>query len=204
MGAHTLLDARENQPSPTDHMSSSRGIRTREAVATIQPPEPVDNDLSGGHSTGIETMSTGAGAGNRQQRAAYLDPPVSRDFVSLNQHPEVQKAMRDLVIATHASQFFINNRMEPNLGSHAAAVLMAVNSGVATERRHRASTLSSSKAMGSNANAFGAVICKRVNCGVRSTTFARNTWDMNQLSVVVFMPVVKSGEFTPVVISTYL
>jgi hypothetical protein len=84
MGAHTLLDVRQNPASP--------------------------------------------GNGNLRQRAAYLDPPVSRDFVSLNQQPKVQKAMRDLVIAIRASQFFIDNTLEPNLGSHEAAALMAVAS----------------------------------------------------------------------------
>jgi hypothetical protein len=127
MGAHTLVDARQNPASPTDHISSPSGIRTREVDVTIRPAGPGYCDVSGGHSTGIETMGTGTGTGNLRQRAAYLDPPVPRDFVSLNQQPEVQEAMKGLVIAIRASPFLINNMMEPLFGSlEAAALLMAV------------------------------------------------------------------------------
>ena len=47
-------------------------------------------------------------------------------FVSVNQPLEVQKAMRDLVVAIRTSQFFIDNTLEPCLGSSRAAALMAV------------------------------------------------------------------------------
>jgi hypothetical protein len=49
-------------------------------------------------------------------------------FLSLNQHPEVQKAMRDLIVAIRASQFFIDNKLEPNLGTREADTLTAVAS----------------------------------------------------------------------------
>jgi hypothetical protein len=49
----------------------------------------------------------------------------SLGFVSLNQRPEVQKAMRNLVVAIRASQFFIDNKLEPNIGTHEGVGLMA-------------------------------------------------------------------------------
>ena len=52
----------------------------------------------------------------------------SLGFGSLNQQPEVQKAMRDLVVAIRASKFFINNKPEPNLGTLEAVTLTAVAS----------------------------------------------------------------------------
>lgn len=48
-------------------------------------------------------MSTGAGT--LLQRAAHLDMPVLRDFVSLLQRPEVQRAMMGLIVAIRASEF---------------------------------------------------------------------------------------------------
>ena len=132
LGAYTPLDARQNAASSTDDMLSSRdeenNVRICEADATSQHAESASHDLLGGHSTGIETTSTGTGTGNLRQRAAHLDPPVSHDFVSLNQHPEVQKAMRDLVVAIRSSPFFISNKIEPNLGTYEAAALMTVAS----------------------------------------------------------------------------
>jgi hypothetical protein len=74
LGANTLLDARQNLASPANHMLSPRDIRTREAGATIQPAESGHHDLSGGHSTGIETMSTDTDTGNLRQRAIDLYP----------------------------------------------------------------------------------------------------------------------------------
>jgi hypothetical protein len=62
------------------------------------------------------------------QRAAYLDPPVSRDSLSLDQQPEVQKAMRGLVVAIRASPFFVNDMLEPILGALEAVARMAVAS----------------------------------------------------------------------------
>jgi len=50
----------------------------------------------------------------------------SRGFLSLNEQPEVQKAMRDLVVAIRASQFFVDNTREPYIGSNLAVALMAV------------------------------------------------------------------------------
>ena len=128
--AYTLLDARQNAVSPNDDTSSPRdvgsNIRTYEADATSQCAESASHDFLGAHSTGIATTSTGTGTGSLLQRTAHLDPAGSRDFVSLNQQPEVQKAMRDLVVAIRASKFFIDNKLEPNLGTFEAATLTAV------------------------------------------------------------------------------
>ena len=52
----------------------------------------------------------------------------SLGFGSLNQQPEVQKAMRDLVVAIRAAKFFMDNKPEPNLGTHEANTLTAVAS----------------------------------------------------------------------------
>ena len=49
-------------------------------------------------------------------------------FESLDQQPEVQKAMRDLVAAIRASQFFINKEIEPSLGTREAVTLMEATS----------------------------------------------------------------------------
>jgi hypothetical protein len=49
----------------------------------------------------------------------------SSGFRSMSLRPEVQKAMRDLVVAIRGSRFF-NNRPEPTLGSYGAAALMGV------------------------------------------------------------------------------
>jgi len=46
--------------------------------------------------------------------------------LSLDQQPEVQKAMRDLVITTHALQFLIDNELTPNIGSYVAVALKAI------------------------------------------------------------------------------
>ena len=132
--ACTPLDARQRAASPSDDMSSPRdegnNIRIYEADATSQRAESASHDFLGAHSTGIATMSTGTGTGtgSLRQRAAHLDPAVSRDFVSLNQQPEVQNAMRDLVAAIRASPFFIDNEHEPILGTYEAAALMTVAS----------------------------------------------------------------------------
>jgi len=141
---HTLLDARQNLISPADDISSppdeGNNIQTCGADAASQPDEPRQceadaasppktswrHGLSGGHSTGIETMSTGSGSLRR--RGVYLGLPVSRDFLSLDQQPEVQKAMKGLVVTIRASQFFIDNELEPILGTSEAAALMAVES----------------------------------------------------------------------------
>ena len=77
------------------------------------------------------------GSGNRLPRVAQ--PNVlektraqvdsmdeSGGFVRVDQPLEVQKAMRDLVVAIRASQFFIDNKLEPNLGTSQAVALMAV------------------------------------------------------------------------------
>ena len=103
-------------------------IRILEADAISQRAESASHDFLGGHSTGIATPSTGTGTGVLRQRAAHLDPAVSHDFVSLNQQPEVQNAMTDLVVAIRASPFFIDNEYEPILGSYEAAALMTVAS----------------------------------------------------------------------------
>ena len=56
-----------------------------------------------------------------------VDPTdESYGFVGVNQPPEVQEAMRDLVVAIRASQFFIDNRLEPSLGTSEAIALMAI------------------------------------------------------------------------------
>lgn len=68
-----------------------------------QCTESASHDLLGGHSTGTGAMSTGAGT--LLQRAAHLDMPVLRDFVSLLQRPEVQRAMMGLIVAIRASEF---------------------------------------------------------------------------------------------------
>ena len=76
------LDARQNAASPNDDTSNLRdvrsNIRTIKVDTTGQPNDTAYHDLSGGHSTGIETMSTGTGASNLRQRIAHLDPSVSR------------------------------------------------------------------------------------------------------------------------------
>jgi hypothetical protein len=51
-------------------MSSPRDIQTWEVGTTIQRAQSGYHDLSGGHSTGMETMS--AGTGNLRQREARL------------------------------------------------------------------------------------------------------------------------------------
>ena len=53
--------------------ASESNIRTCEADATSQRAESAFHDLTGGHSTGIETMSTGTSTASLRQRAAYLD-----------------------------------------------------------------------------------------------------------------------------------
>ena len=103
-------------------------IQTYGADANSQPAEPAPHDLSDGHSTRIETMVINASIVNRRPKAKFLDPPESRGFVGLHQQPKVQKAMRDLVVAIRASQFFIDNTLEPNLGTHQAVALTAVAS----------------------------------------------------------------------------
>ena len=72
------------------------------------------------------TIDASIGTVSRRPRATFLDPPESRGFVGLNQQPKVQKAMWDLVVAIRASQFSIDNTLEPNLGTHEAVALMAV------------------------------------------------------------------------------
>ena len=128
--AYTLLDARQNVASPNDDTSNPRDVgsntRTYDADATSQCAESTSHDFLGAHSTGIATTSTGTGTGSIRRRAAHLVPAGSRDFVSLNQQPEVQKVLRDLVVALRASKFFIDNKIEPNLGTFEAATLTAV------------------------------------------------------------------------------
>ena len=107
LGAYTPLDARQNAASPSDDGASPRdeenNVRTCESDATSQCTESASHDLPGGHSTGTGTVSTGVGT--LRQRAAHLDAPVLRGFVSLVRHPEVQRAMTGLVVAIRASEF---------------------------------------------------------------------------------------------------
>jgi len=123
----TLRDAPQSPVSRTTDTSSppdeGNNIQTCEADAASPPNASRHHRLSGGHSTGIEIMS-----GNLRRRGAYPDLPVSRDFRSLDERPEVQKAMRDLVVAIRASRFFIYNELEPILGTSEATALMAVAS----------------------------------------------------------------------------
>ena len=51
-------------------------IRTCEADAASQPDDTAYYDLSDGHSTGIETISTGTGTGSLHQRSVYRPPPL--------------------------------------------------------------------------------------------------------------------------------
>ena len=62
-----------------------------------------------------------------EKTGTQVDPTdESCGFVGVNQLPEVQEAMRDLVAAIRASQFFIDNKLEPRLGTSDAVALMAV------------------------------------------------------------------------------
>ena len=64
-----------------------------------------------------------------EKTGTQVDPTdidESCGFVGVNQLPEVQEAMRDLVVAIRASQFFIDNKLEPSLGTSDAVALMAV------------------------------------------------------------------------------
>ena len=53
---------------------------------------------------------------------------VSRGFVDTNLPPEVQQAMRDLVVAIRTSQFITDKTLEPTIGTTEATSLMAVAS----------------------------------------------------------------------------
>jgi len=62
-----------------------------------------------------------------ESTGTQVDPTdESGGFLSLDEQPEVQKAMRDLVVAIRTSQFLTDNKPEPNIGSYAAVDLMAV------------------------------------------------------------------------------
>ena len=68
----------------------------------------------------LQTSSTG----NTRTQVGSTDESLG--FESLDDQPEVQKAMKALVTAIRTSQFFINNQLEPNLGTYEAGRLTAV------------------------------------------------------------------------------
>ena len=51
---------------------------------------------------------------------------AARGFENLNLAPEVQQAMRDLIVRIRAAPFARDNEQEPNIGTHEAVELMAV------------------------------------------------------------------------------
>ena len=72
LGAYAIFDAHQNAALPTADVSRPRdagnNTQTSEAGTSSQLAESASHDLSGGHSTGIETVGTGTG--NLRQKTA--------------------------------------------------------------------------------------------------------------------------------------
>ena len=98
------------------------------------PPAPEDGGSPSKHRESLKESPLPAERSPRvpqlnvtEETGTQVDPKdASCGFVSVNQPLEVQKAMRDLVVAIRTSQFFIDNTLEPCLGSSRAAALMTV------------------------------------------------------------------------------
>ena len=91
LGSYTPLDVRQNTALSTADMSrpgdEENNIQISEVDATSQPAGSASHDLSGGHTTGVETMDTdtGTGTGNLRRRAhTQLVPPIRSITISNN------------------------------------------------------------------------------------------------------------------------
>ena len=137
-----------------------------------------------------------------------VDPTdESGGFLSLDQQPEVQQAMRDFVVAIRASQFLTDNKPEPNIGSYAAVALMAV----ASDKLWRGYG-TKAKSIYSLSIEVDGKECKCLWCGdVQKDKLQRAVGHFRAkhlgyetFLVGMFMSVMKFGEVTPLVISTSL
>ena len=103
-------------------------------ISSSPPPAPEDGCSSSKHRESLKESLLPTERSPRVPQPNITEKPGTQvdpkdeynGFVSVNQPLEVQKAMRDLVVAIRTTQFFIDNKLEPCLGSSRAAALMAV------------------------------------------------------------------------------
>ena len=113
MTANTSDTAGPSSPSRALPRGGTLSNRRKASLNAIIPPAKRSRRVLQSNITG----NTGTQVGSTDE---------SLGFESLEDQPEVQKAMRALVTAIRTSPFFINNQIEPNLGTYEAGHLTAV------------------------------------------------------------------------------